>query len=449
MDSIALDPDAHSDLFAFDNNFQPDWTIPAYTPLEEPFLAGTSGISSPVVFEPIRPVENTEGHGLSQPLGDNSRELLAFHTLPESRRCLLNTLNEPTICDISARLSGMLFVAQDASEDSTHGTSGLTCYRRNMLKVFGHAFIPRGVRLPATEGQTPLPISNVVASLSACETLADETVRLVVPPAKNATRQQNVELEESEPEPIKLDMAANPDRYSEPCPFNVSWDRLHFRHATTKSNRRNAPQQRFRLVLEIKCIANGEHVTLCKAVSVPIDVRGRSPKSYITQTDVRPSAKRPRYNSNGSYSIAEPAAPLSESFDLPGANTIASQSSISPTTNANANIANDDWISNLLAGNHDLDFNELLLSQGSHQSVTRIDDTFEGVLAGLAETKCGSTEGKLTQATPGPFGCSNEDLASSAEESETVSSKQDAEHSYEYFPLSALDWTTPAEAVYV
>ncbi|KAM0719511.1 hypothetical protein Q7P37_003641 [Cladosporium fusiforme] len=453
MDSISLDLDTHCDLFTFDDNFQPDWTASAYTPPNESSLGATRGFSNSALFDNTGPVKNTEDHGHSQPFGDNGRELLAFHTLPESRTCVLNASNEPTTCDISARVSGMLFVAQDASKDTPrhpHRTSGLTCYRRNMLKVIGHAHVSRDMRLPASEGREPIPISNVVAILSACETLADQDVRLVVHSAKNATGPQNGELEELEPESIKLDVAANADWYSEPGPPNISWDRLQFRHATTKSNRRNAPQQHFRLVIEIKCIASGEEITLCKAVSVPIDVRGRSPKSYITQTDAGHAVKRPRYNSNDSHNLRESFTPFSEPSGFPAANSATLQSSISSTAQATVNSASDDWISDLLAGSHEFNLNQFLLPQCHPQAEKSMDDTFEGVLAGLANKVCDVSEERSAQATPSVPGCFNDEgHPSSAEDSETASSQQGAEHSYEYYPLSALDWTTPAEAVYV
>lgn len=459
-----LDLDTPCDVLGPDGTFEADWPIPI-----DPQVAGLQCDNTRIASSTAGMQETASTrHALEfdkhdQSVRDRSSELLGFSTVEGSRRRLLDGSNETVFCDISAQVAGMLFVSQDATHDALnhrHQMNSLTCYRRNMLKVVGRAYVPRDARLEAGEGKPVTPINSVVVHLSASETLAGENVKLIVPPGRKVTGTQADQSEDSEPEPIKLDPKGNPDRYSDPCPFNISWDRLHFRNATTKSNRRNAPQQRFRLVLEIKCMAGSEETTLCKAVSAPIDVRGRSPKSYVTQPDTRQITKRQRNDvvQASSTNIDEPIAVNLGQVDLIGGDPTQMLPSDIPPSKAATWSLNEDWTPGLLEGYNHCDFHQSFQQETHGLAVephleNGLDNTFEDVMASLTDANYGFSGNTTVQPAPlsieASRGPSNEEPDSSTEGSDLTESYHQTEHSYEYFPLSALDWTTPAEAVYV
>lgn len=461
MDPLTFDEMAGGmpfDMCEFDSTLGLDWPIPNDLHLTPPFHENIH--SSPTeegTGEPAQSSSGIEKQNSGRPAGCASSELLGFSPVIGSCRPLCNSFNETVTCKVSAQVAGMLFVSQDASRYESNDctqTSSLTCYRRNMLKVFGHAYVPRGVRLQSDEGKPAAPIGSVSAHLSASETLAGDDVKLVVPPARKSTGVGIDDPHEPQPESIKLDPEANPDRYSDPCPFRISWDRLHFRNATTKSNRRSAPQQRFRLVLEIKGNAGGEEIMLCKAVSVPIDVRGRSPKSYGSHTDVRSNAKRQRREE-----VVQPydtKAGECETTDIISNMPTRVARSNSPSSKIGAFSFNDDWVTGVLDVEDKLSTPDQLRQAVGNPFGFRVNsepgETFEGAMAMLTERGSDNCRDLLSRPSPKFMteDCSTtDDRASSVEGSGTTPPLKKLEHSYEYFPLSALDWTTPAEAVYV
>jgi NDT80 / PhoG like DNA-binding family len=203
---------------------------------------------------------------------------------PTSTHQLFNSAHNPQSITIRAQLSGMFFLAEspwqsDAMSNLEPPT--LTCYRRNLFNISGTIHIPRDVATVIGPNGHEAKVGCLSVVISTTESLAGTSITLVSAPPKHATRSSS--MTNISPGPIKLDVEGNSNQYADPCPFSVFWNRLQFRTATAKNNRRAALQQYYFITINVVAtLGDGSKVVVCKATSLPIIVRGRSPGSYQT-----------------------------------------------------------------------------------------------------------------------------------------------------------------------
>lgn len=155
----------------------------------------------------------------------------------------------------------------------------LTCYRRNLFKITGLVYIPRDAAYVTGPEGYQGTVGSISVEISASESLGGSFIKIVsIPPKSDASLSPAFEMG---PNPIKLDIEGNWNQHADPCPFPVFWERLQFRTATAKNNRRSALQQHYFVTMKvIATLDNDSKVELCVATSSPIIVRGRSPRSY-------------------------------------------------------------------------------------------------------------------------------------------------------------------------
>jgi hypothetical protein len=380
----------------------------------------------------------------SSPRIKDRQDLLSFQVNQSSRCPVLDSSHNSQFVDISAQLSGMFFVAESPWKQSSvseflSSQPVLTCYRRNLFRIGGTIRIPRNFATALGPRGFEEAIDSISVELSATENFQGASAKIVSVSAKNASNSSDVL--ETGPPPIKLDFGSNPDRHSDPCPFSFSWDRLRFRSATAKNNRRAALQQHYTMNIRIiSTLKDASQVLLCESTSVPVIVRGRSPGSYLTSRSVAtvpaPAAPQNRLIQQHTSIEHQPATSIEsnqffkrQSIPLPSpsqqgpqqleieqsefsAEALFTSESITPsrTTQPSRQAENPTWTSKTITQDIHLD---------QEQEFATSEDNIH------------------PRSRP----------ATSPEENENLI--EDSELSYEYFPLSIDDWTVPVEAVYV
>lgn len=197
---------------------------------------------------------------------------------------ILDSANGPGSITIKAHLSGMFFLAESPWDRKVMPNSEaptLTCYRRNLFNIAGVIHIPRDVAAVIGSNGHIEKVEYLSVDISVTESLADTSVMLLSLPPKHVV--ESYSNTKSPPNPIKLDIEGNSNQYMDPCPFSMFWNRLQFKAATAKNNRRAALQQYYYITINVSAtLEDGSKVVVSKATSLPIVVRGRSPGSYQT-----------------------------------------------------------------------------------------------------------------------------------------------------------------------
>jgi hypothetical protein len=220
--------------------------------------------------------------------------LLTLREVCNKRLDVYNNLGRPRTITIAAHLSGVFDTSPDEGQT-------LVCYRRNLFHVGGSILVPSDVDLVST-GSDQKRIETLYAELAAFDTTNGETVTIIALP--NAARMLRNPPQQSPP-PLQLNFR-NSTTSSDVHAFTLDWSRLQFRTATAKTGRtkHGKSQQFFQVSILVKAnTEDGTHITLCKARTLPIAVRGRSPKNFRTSKTV--ATKR---DQNGSIKMPESTA---------------------------------------------------------------------------------------------------------------------------------------------
>lgn len=178
----------------------------------------------------------------------------------------------------------------------------LTCYRRNLFQITGSVTLPRGLRYIHTDTGDRIPIVAQELTVSATESVENNSVKIISVPWKTPAASGNPNNEdatngnsnggtalkvEKEPPSIPLDMMAGQDLDTDYATFPIAWKRLQFRVATANNGRRKELQQHFVVRLRvIATLSTGGKVPLCEVHSGPVIVRGRSPRNFQSRKDL-------------------------------------------------------------------------------------------------------------------------------------------------------------------
>lgn len=193
---------------------------------------------------------------------------------------------------MAAQIHGMFFLSELAtpSGESLLAQPELTCYRRNLFQISGSVTAPRGALSTFTEDGERVPIVSKEVVVSATESVDGQVVKLIVIPWK--TKPPNSPDiptgQDHEPVPIPLvpfdEETKVKDDYTI---FPIAYRRLQFRIATANNGRRRELQQHFTLHLNvIGTLPNGTKIDICETSTVPIVVRGRSPRNFQARKEI-------------------------------------------------------------------------------------------------------------------------------------------------------------------
>jgi hypothetical protein len=369
-----------------------------------------------------------------------------------------------------AHLSGIFFVAEspwaDDHRKQPDQTLALTCYRRNLFQVTGTVLVPRSAKHVEISGEGTKRIVGFEALLAATESLEGKPVKLISVPLKSPAKGSGIGISvgngDQEQPQLKLDLRNHFDRHSDPCPFTISWKRLQFRVATAKNNRRMANQQYFNLTISVIAVCeDGSKEIICKSSSVPLIVRGRSPKSFHTKketplarsspsssrnaTESRPMSehdKAPKNKADGS-----PTNELmfnADSWNWPDLPSVSTSTTLGPQfiprTSTGAGKPSSGRIT------HSTQSSVCQLSMPKSIPVPFVSaDVPTKQTTSLASSSTFMKRQCLPLSLEGPVEL---DIAPRSERSGS-SPTEERELLYEYFPLSLNDWSEPVDAIYV
>ena len=256
------------------------------------------------------------------PLEMNSGKLLAFGA-PIYKTPLLDQ-NGQTWPRVSAELNGMFCVAEDVFEGDTAGRPlELTCYRRNLFQISGSIALSRTAGQVLVDGCRQLPIYDLVATLSATESIEGKSTDIIAVPWKTGSNGSSEEKNGTAPTDIQIDLTSNQETDPVLVSIPIAWGRLQFKYATANNGRRKGLQQHYRIQITLmaKLEGDGQPVKVAEIQSNPIVVRGRSPKNFDSSKDVplnerkTDSGNRVRGNSIASTpQWIEPALPQGQKF---------------------------------------------------------------------------------------------------------------------------------------
>lgn len=191
---------------------------------------------------------------------------------------------------MSAELYGMFFVAEDVfGGDSTGRPLELTCYRRNLWQCSGQITLPRNVTHIVNEQGQRLQVLELVASISAVESIEGKSTEIISIPWKSAVAQGTEDSKvASGPPNINLDLSTGQEQLdTNRVMLPISWKRLQFKHATANNGRRKGLQQHYTVQINLLGkVKTGELVKIAEIQSGPVIVRGRSPRNFDSRKDV-------------------------------------------------------------------------------------------------------------------------------------------------------------------
>lgn len=385
------------------------------------------------------PIGRSDSRSVRSPSSDCGQQLLKLSAQSVPPLALPWFSNGQPGINLVAQLSGKFFVPESPSigpEISTFIPQELTCYRRNLFKVYGAVRLPPSlVSTVGGNGQTK-PIKKLLLRLSAADTLDQSPVKIISVPARRNSS-LNVRTLDTEPSTIAIKIASNnaqPDYTS--IPF--SWERLQFRKATAKHYRHAHQQQLYSVeVLVDAIVSDGSIVTLARASSTPIVVRGSTPRNFQVRSDggfqhIRRRSSAATKDSalvSSKLSTAEVTEELSKSD--PQYHTPNNPSS--PLTSLEYNHTHQEQ-SNIGS--------EGVYSLGDPSNID-IPMDLDDYLQNIFENIDSDHEDEEDLALSFPM---NKDATHNQT---TETSVDDPNQKYEYYPLSIDDWTVPIEAIYV
>ena len=215
-------------------------------------------------------------------------KLLGFSALI-SNATVVDEAGQFAEMNMTAELYGMFFVAEDVFGGETAGRPlELTCYRRNLWQCSGQITLPRLVTNILNDQGHHVQIFELLASISAVESIEGKNTEIISIPWKSAAAQGNEEAKvASAPPNITLDLSTGQELDANRVCLPISWKRLQFKHATANNGRRKGLQQHY--VVQINLLGktkSGEFVKIAEIQSGPVIVRGRSPRNFDSKKDV-------------------------------------------------------------------------------------------------------------------------------------------------------------------
>ncbi|KAL4892957.1 hypothetical protein BDV59DRAFT_179147 [Aspergillus ambiguus] len=212
-------------------------------------------------------------------------------TSPNPIRQLVDPQGRPQNINLEASMNGMFFESDKPRTQENAGSlssTDLICYRRNLFKVNATVSLPHGEGyLALVEDRSMTRIVGLHAQLHATESLKNGTADLVKASSKPTP---SVGTGESQPLSVSIRLDQQGATHPQP-PIAISWDRIQFRKSTVKSPHPAGAKQTYRLCVEVfGTLSDGRTVSLIRSESVPIIVRGRSPKCYLA--DQKPGSNQ-------------------------------------------------------------------------------------------------------------------------------------------------------------
>jgi hypothetical protein len=206
----------------------------------------------------------------------------------------------------SAELLGMFFVAEDVFGATDTVPAGrppeLTCYRRNLFQCSGQITLPRSVSHVVDEEGKQIPIVELVASLTALESIDNRPAEIISIPWKSSNQGVGNGSDDSKtagaPANIPLDLSSGqelPDSVADSASgassgrvsVQIGWKRLQFKHATANNGRRKGLQQHYVVLITLLGkTSGGDLLPISEIRSGPVIVRGRSPRNFDSRKDV-------------------------------------------------------------------------------------------------------------------------------------------------------------------
>ena len=195
---------------------------------------------------------------------------------------------------MSAELYGMFFVAEDVFGGETAGRPmELTCYRRNLFQISGTVTLSRSIAHILNEQGQHVPIYDIVATISALESIEGKSTEIISVPWKTSTASTSEDKAGAAPPKWPLDLSMNPELDPQVVSIPIAWKRLQFKHATANNGRRKGLQQHYVIQINLMAtLATGDNVKLAEIQSGPIIVRGRSPRNFDSRKDVPLSERK-------------------------------------------------------------------------------------------------------------------------------------------------------------
>jgi len=215
---------------------------------------------------------------------------------------------------LTAELNGMFSIAEDVFEGDTAGRPlELTCYRRNLFQIAGAITLSRSIGHLLLDQGRHVPIHDLVAVLSATESIEGKTTEIISVPWKSGLANGSLSSEDkagSAPANIPIDLTSNQEADPVLVSIPIAWRRLQFKYATANNGRRKGLQQHYQIQIALmaKIEEDNQLVKIAEIHSNPIVVRGRSPKNFDSSKDVHLNERKQSDAANRNRSTGSVAA---------------------------------------------------------------------------------------------------------------------------------------------
>ncbi|KAK2058991.1 NDT80/PhoG like DNA-binding family protein [Colletotrichum caudatum] len=436
-------------------------TIP-FTPTYDFQDFSTTGFEDPFAYSnrqyEVQPA--LEEFNQDSPTQELDNKLLGF-SAPLVKATVVDGTGQHVEPSMSAELYGMFFVAEDVFGAENSGRPlELTCYRRNLWQCSGQVTLPRHITHIVDEQGRQIPIFELVASITAIESIEGKVTEIISIPWKSA---HPIGAEEPRstgvPPNIVLDLANGQEVDANRVSLSLSWKRLQFKHATANNGRRKGLQQHY--LVQISILGKqqtGEYVKIAEVHSGPVIVRGRSPRNFDSRKDIPLTGgeKKPGGRSNSEAC----ATPVKENSNN-GAPTPM------PKYQALGNVQQQaDWApppKYREPSGGPPPAKKMAVSPGMNRPPVPAWSSEPSRLLARTSTSASAARAGI----PGPINLSlsederspnrsNSDVQSPQFTKSTAPTGQNPSQSpreeedllYEYFPLSVDDWMPPVEAIY-
>ncbi|KIW63773.1 hypothetical protein, variant [Phialophora macrospora] len=225
---------------------------------------------------------------LDEPIESSSHQLLFRSSEPNVT--LYDATFAPIDISTAVRFYGTFILNRETDPETQSMEDELTCYRRNLFQVAGrvdacgfptHIAVSDGIGASGSAHDRPLrAVSHLRASLSAVESID----WLPVPILSASSRNPDAALNSQPPGDVDLEFQETPSGFT----ARINWERLQFRSATSNNGRRRKEiRQKFVVnCIIVACMADGSEIKVLATTSMPLTVRGRSPKNFSSRKDI-------------------------------------------------------------------------------------------------------------------------------------------------------------------
>ncbi|KAJ4205549.1 NDT80 domain-containing protein [Fusarium falciforme] len=396
-------------------------------------------------------------------------KLLGF-SAPASSATIINENNQFVEASMTAELYGMFFVAEDVfGGESTGRPLELTCYRRNLWQCSGQITLPRIITNVMNEQGQHVQIFELMASITAVESIEGKSTEIISIPWKNANPQGGEDSKAvSAPPNITLDLSTGQELDAHRVSLPVSWKRLQFKHATANNGRRKGLQQHY--VVKISLLGKtqtGEFIKIAEIQSGPVIVRGRSPRNFDSRKDVpltgdkrfdrrststsnadQPTLKLERENSQAFPQRFPSAGSVQQTNDWTTPQPL-SHPLPSPQPQASPHPAKRVALSPTMARPPipawSNDSNSSAKAQTTHNTRSSASRQNTSLPINLSLSEDERSPNRSSAELHSPNSGKNHSTTGVNRE---ASPAEEADPLYEYFPLTVDDWMPPVDAVY-